>query len=54
MTKIAVSGKGGVGKTMLVSLLAYIYAEAGERVFAVDADPSPNLALALGFPGALG
>jgi CO dehydrogenase maturation factor len=50
MTKIAVSGKGGVGKTTLTSLLSYIFAEDGARVYAVDADPSANLALALGFP----
>lgn len=50
MPKIAVSGKGGVGKTTLVSLLAYIYAERNRPVFAIDADPGANLALALGFP----
>lgn len=48
--KIAITGKGGVGKTTLASLLAHIYAEEGERVLAIDADPSPNLAAALGFP----
>ena len=50
MPKIAVAGKGGVGKTTLVSLLAHIYAEKQARVFVVDADPGANLALALGFP----
>ena len=50
MPKIAVVGKGGVGKTTLISLLAYIYAETGTRVYVVDADPGANLALALGFP----
>lgn len=50
MPKIAVTGKGGVGKTTLISLLAYIYAEQSSRVYAVDADPGANLALALGFP----
>ncbi len=50
MPKIAVSGKGGVGKTTLVSLLAYVYAERRAQVFAIDADPGANLALALGFP----
>ena len=50
MSKIAVSGKGGVGKTMLSSLLAYILAEGGRVVYAIDADPNPTLAQALGFP----
>lgn len=51
--KIAVSGKGGVGKTTLSALLAQIYADQGRQVLAVDADPSPCLAGALGFPDAL-
>lgn len=48
--KIAISGKGGVGKTTLAALLAQAYADAGRNVLAVDADPSPCLAGALGFP----
>ena len=48
--KIAVTGKGGVGKTTLASLLAHLYAEEGKRVIAVDADPDANLASALGVP----
>jgi CO dehydrogenase maturation factor len=48
--KIAISGKGGVGKTTLAALLAQVYAESGRNVLAVDADPSPCLAGALGFP----
>lgn len=48
--KIAISGKGGVGKTTLAALLAQVYADAGRNVLAVDADPSPCLAGALGFP----
>lgn len=48
--KIAISGKGGVGKTTLAALLAQAYADAGKQVLAVDADPSPCLAEALGFP----
>jgi CO dehydrogenase maturation factor len=48
--KLAVSGKGGVGKTTLTALLAQIYANEGKQVLAVDADPSPCLAGALGFP----
>jgi CO dehydrogenase maturation factor len=51
--KIAISGKGGVGKTTLAALLAQVYADAGREVLAVDADPSPCLAGALGFPGEL-
>lgn len=48
--KLAISGKGGVGKTTLAALLAQTYADAGRDVLAVDADPAPCLAGALGFP----
>ena len=48
--KIAISGKGGVGKTTLAALLAQHYADQDRDVFAVDADPSPCLAGALGLP----
>lgn len=48
--KLAISGKGGVGKTTLSALLAQAYADIGRDVLAVDADPSPCLAGALGFP----
>jgi CO dehydrogenase maturation factor len=48
--KIAISGKGGVGKTTLAALLAQVYADQGRDVLAVDADPAPCLAGALGFP----
>jgi len=48
--KIAITGKGGVGKTTLAALLAQAYADMGRQVLAADADPSPCLAGALGFP----
>lgn len=51
--KIAITGKGGVGKTTLTALLAQTYADASRDVLAVDADPSPCLAGALGFPDEL-
>ncbi len=50
--KIAISGKGGVGKTLLASLLSKTFAEAGYSVIAIDADPDANLASTLGFPEA--
>jgi CO dehydrogenase maturation factor len=46
--KIAVTGKGGVGKTTLSAVLSYLFASEGRRVIAVDADPDANLAQALG------
>jgi CO dehydrogenase maturation factor len=48
--KIAVTGKGGVGKTTLASLLSKAYAADGYTVLAIDANPDPNLAMALGIP----
>jgi len=50
--KIAISGKGGVGKTLLASLLSRAFAEFGYSVLAIDADPNANLAATLGFPNA--
>ena len=46
--KIAITGKGGVGKTTLSAILSHLFAEGGKRVIAVDADPDANLAQALG------
>ena len=46
--KIAISGKGGVGKTTFASFLIRALADEGKRVLAIDADPDANLAQALG------
>ncbi|MCL2288491.1 MAG: AAA family ATPase [Candidatus Bathyarchaeota archaeon] len=46
--KVAVAGKGGVGKTLLAGGLAYGFAERNYKTIAIDADSSPNLALTLG------
>lgn len=48
--KIAITGKGGVGKTTLAAILSFLFADEGKRVIAVDADPDANLASALGIP----
>jgi CO dehydrogenase maturation factor len=50
LLKIAISGKGGVGKTTLAGVIARILAQRGKKVLAIDADPDANLASALGFP----
>lgn len=47
--KIAVSGKGGVGKTSVAAGLALCFKNQGKKVIAVDADPDANLAVTLGF-----
>jgi CO dehydrogenase maturation factor len=47
--KIAISGKGGVGKTLLSAFLAHIFTKKGYSVIAIDADPDANLAATLGF-----
>lgn len=47
--KIAVTGKGGVGKTTFAATLARLYADEGKKVLAADVDPDANLGLALGF-----
>jgi len=46
--KIAITGKGGVGKTTLSAVLSHIFATEGKRVIAVDADPDANLASTFG------
>ncbi|MBC2710124.1 MAG: AAA family ATPase [Desulfosarcina sp.] len=50
--KLAVSGKGGVGKTTFSSLLARTLSDQGKKVLAIDADPDANLAAALGITDA--
>ncbi len=47
--KIAVTGKGGVGKTTFSAVLARLYAAEGKKVLCADVDPDANLGLALGF-----
>jgi len=46
--KIAISGKGGVGKSTVAASIALLLAKRGQRVLALDADPDANLAAALG------
>ena len=46
--KLAVSGKGGVGKTTFSALLIRTLSDMGKKVLAIDADPDANLAAALG------
>ncbi len=46
--KLAISGKGGVGKTTFSSLLIRTLSDSGKKVLAIDADPDANLAAALG------
>ena len=50
--KIAVSGKGGVGKTTFAALLIRALNSQGKHVLAIDADPDANLAAAVGIDGA--
>ena len=46
--RVAIAGKGGSGKTTISGTLARLFAQAGRRVVAVDADTNPNLATTLG------
>lgn len=46
--KLAVSGKGGSGKTTISGTIARLAARGGNSVLAIDADSNPNLALTLG------
>jgi len=46
--KIAVAGKGGLGKTFIAGSLASYFSRQGHPVIAIDTDPSPNLAMTLG------
>ncbi|MHB9095888.1 MAG: nucleotide-binding protein, partial [Eubacteriales bacterium] len=48
--KIAISGKGGVGKTTVSAALAKLFAASHKKVYAVDADPDACLAAAVGIP----
>lgn len=50
--KIAISGKGGVGKTTVAAFLARWFGRKGYSVLAIDADPDANLGYALGIPNA--
>lgn len=47
--KIAIAGKGGVGKTTVTALICWAFQQKGYNVLAVDADPDANLADVLGF-----
>ncbi|MFZ5763873.1 MAG: AAA family ATPase [Thermodesulfobacteriota bacterium] len=46
--KIAISGKGGVGKTTIMAMLAQQFHDNGKKVLVIDADPSPHMAQSIG------
>jgi CO dehydrogenase maturation factor len=48
--KLAIAGKGGVGKTTIAALLVNSFKRDGRSVLAIDADPATNLAASLDFP----
>lgn len=48
--KLAITGKGGTGKSTIAGILAHYYKNDGYKVLAVDADPDANLASAIGIP----
>lgn len=48
--RIAITGKGGSGKTTIAGVLARVIARQGRRVLAIDGDPNANLAVTLGVP----
>ncbi len=48
--KLAISGKGGVGKTTIAAALAKICTQNGGTVYAIDADPDACLATNIGIP----
>jgi CO dehydrogenase maturation factor len=50
MMKLAIAGKGGVGKTTLAAILSILYRDEGRNVLAIDADSNPNLSMILGIP----
>jgi len=48
--KLAITGKGGTGKSTIAGILTHYYKNDGYKVLAVDADPDANLASAIGIP----
>ena len=46
--KIAIAGKGGVGKTTISGTICRVLGKKGGKVLAIDGDPNPNLSIVLG------